>query len=97
MNTGGQQQSSGNLPSHIMNSEPVNIVGAHGPLSKKALAPGGVDLTPVLCINTWDHVYLPDYGIGAKKTYAECWWERINWDVVAGNANLGSRGAYMVE
>jgi len=96
MNTGGQQISS-NLPPHMLNSEPVNTVGAHGPHSKKQLAPGGIDLNPVLCINTWDHVYLPDYGIGAKKQYAERWWERINWNVVAGNANLGHKGQLINE
>ncbi len=70
---------------------PTNTVGAHGPLSRKSLAPGGIDVIPVLCINMWEHVYLPDYGVGAfgvggKKAYAESWWHTINWPVVANHA-----------
>jgi superoxide dismutase, Fe-Mn family len=42
--------------------EPVNTVGSHGPQSQKKMAPGGIDLSPILCINMWEHVYLPDYG-----------------------------------
>ena len=44
----------------------VNTVGSHGPLSEKPnKPPGGIEVPPVLCINTWEHVWLPDYGIGA--------------------------------
>ncbi|KAE8445009.1 hypothetical protein EG329_014015 [Mollisiaceae sp. DMI_Dod_QoI] len=74
---------------------PVNTVGAHGPLSgkKDKIAPGGIDVTPVLCINTWEHVYLPDYGIGAggsggKRAYAESWWYAVDWNVVATYADV---------
>ena len=69
---------------------PVNAqIGAHGPLSKKQgkTAPGGIDVNPILCINTWEHVYLPDFGVGAdgvdgKMAYAERWWDHINWNQV---------------
>jgi superoxide dismutase, Fe-Mn family len=79
--------------------DPVNTVGAFGRLSKKATAPGGVELNPVLCINTWEHVYLPDYGVGAggsggKKEYAEQWWKRIDWSVVAQNAEVRASGSF---
>ncbi|KAH8815196.1 Manganese/iron superoxide dismutase [Xylogone sp. PMI_703] len=73
---------------------PVNTVGAHGQFSKKdKLAPGGIDLTPVLCVNTWEHVYLPDYGIGAngvggKRAFVEAWWNTIDWNVVANYADV---------
>ncbi|KAJ5032560.1 uncharacterized protein L3040_009161 [Drepanopeziza brunnea f. sp. 'multigermtubi'] len=68
-----------------------NQVGAHGPLSQGKFAPGGADLTPVLCINTWEHVYLADYGVGAggvggKKAYAQSWWYAIDWQVVTNRA-----------
>lgn len=71
---------------------PVNQVGAHGPLSRKEKAPGGIELTPVLCLNTWEHVYLPDYGVGAagtggKTAYAQNWWHKIDWNVVYNHAN----------
>jgi Fe-Mn family superoxide dismutase len=72
-------------------AQPVNQVGATGPYSKKQLAPGGVDITPVLCLNTWEHVYLRDYGVGAsgrggKKLFAQNWWQKIDWNVVFNNA-----------
>jgi len=60
------------------------------------LGPGGANIIPVLCLNTWEHVYLPDYGVGAggvggKKAYAEAWWETINWNFVAENADPPSK------
>jgi Fe-Mn family superoxide dismutase len=72
---------------------PVNTVGAHGASSQMRIAPGGIDLTPVLCINTWEHVYLPDYGVGSngvggKKAFAESWWHAINWDMVSDKAGV---------
>jgi Fe-Mn family superoxide dismutase len=79
---------------------PVNTVGAHGSLSRKGgVAPGGIDLTPVLCINTWEHVYLPDYGVGAggiggKKRFAESWWHTIDWSVVANYADVRGQGKF---
>ncbi|AEO53955.1 hypothetical protein MYCTH_2295915 [Thermothelomyces thermophilus ATCC 42464] len=57
-------------------------------------APGGTDLLPVLCINTWEHVWLWDYGFGVgapdrgKLGYAEKWWKHINWDLVLKEANV---------
>lgn len=75
-----------------LSAEPVNTVGAHGALSEKKLPPGGIDVIPTLCINTWEHVYLPDYGIGGfgaggLRAYAERWWDRIDWAVVANHAH----------
>jgi Fe-Mn family superoxide dismutase len=79
---------------------PTNRVGAFGPLSGETrMAPGGIDLTPVLCLNMWEHAYLPDYGVGAfgvggKKAYAESWWHAIDWNVVADRADIKkARGA----
>ncbi|KAI5290784.1 hypothetical protein KEM52_000352 [Ascosphaera acerosa] len=50
-----------------------------------ALAPGGLDLTPILCVNTWQSVWLPDYGIRGKRLYLERWWAHINWAQVYAN------------
>ncbi|TPX22664.1 hypothetical protein DIZ76_014542 [Coccidioides immitis] len=62
--------------------------GAMGPYSKsKVLAPGGADIHPILCVNTWEHVWLRDWGIGGKPGYLEKWWDRINWDEVFQNYN----------
>jgi Fe-Mn family superoxide dismutase len=70
-----------------------NTVGSFGPLSfNQRIAPGGADLNPILCINMWEHVYLPDYGVGyqagGKKAFAESWWHAIDWSVVAENADV---------
>ncbi|KAL3423927.1 37S ribosomal protein S26, mitochondrial [Phlyctema vagabunda] len=79
----------------IMDSDPVNTVGSHGRLSKQQpkLAPGGIDVIPVLCLNTWEHVYLRDYGVGlnghgGKRMFADSWWETIDWAVVANHAQI---------
>lgn len=61
------------------------------------LPPGGVDLEPLLCLNTWEHAWLLDWGTGAggnggKMAYAEAWWALIDWQKVAQKA-----GAYRVD
>lgn len=45
-------------------------------------APGGTDVVPLLCLNTWEHVWLPDYGIAGKGDYVQQWWETIDWQKV---------------
>ena len=57
------------------------------------LPPGGVDLEPLLCLNTWEHSWLLDWGVGkdgvgGKAAYAEAWWELIDWKRVAEKANV---------
>ncbi len=70
--------------------EPTNATGSFGPYSPVAQrdqrAPGGYDSYPILCVNTWEHAYLRDYGIGGKRAYLERWWDRIDWAVVERNA-----------
>jgi Fe-Mn family superoxide dismutase len=51
--------------------------------AKKAL--GGVDVIPLLCVNTWEHVWLHDYGVGGKMNYLEKWWSKIDWAQVQQN------------
>lgn len=81
-------ESSESVKDLLARSSPANTVGSHGPLSEKpkVRAPGGMEVNPILCINTWEHVYLPDYGLGRKLEYANRWWARINWRAVANNA-----------
>lgn len=73
-------------------------LGAHS--RAVASAPGGAEITPVLCINTWEHVYLPDYGVGAggvggKRAYAESWWHTIDWERVHGYAKPGQGQSFI--
>ncbi|KAI2635966.1 manganese and iron superoxide dismutase [Xylaria nigripes] len=46
-------------------------------------APGGTDVIPLLCLNTWEHVWLTDYGVQGKGMYVQQWWETIDWDKVS--------------
>ncbi|MCJ1350518.1 MAG: hypothetical protein MMC33_000499 [Icmadophila ericetorum] len=63
--------------------------GSHGPHSASAkgqsLAPQGQDLDVLLAVNTWEHVWLQDYGVSGKKDFLERWWERIDWRKVDEN------------
>lgn len=92
MNTEHSDRSISDYQRRMTSGLPANKVGSHGPLSNdQRMPPGGVELTPLLCINTWEHVYLADYGVGAggvggKKAFAEAWWSAINWEVVADKA-----------
>lgn len=59
------------------------------------LPPGGIELKPVLCLNTWDHCWLMDYGVGqgrrgGKMAYVEAWWDRIDWQKVEQLTGLSS-------
>jgi Fe-Mn family superoxide dismutase len=52
------------------------------------LPPGGIELEPLLCLNTWEHAWLLDWGVGAggrggKMAFADAWWELIDWNKVA--------------
>lgn len=56
-------------------------------------APGGIDIIPLLCVNTWEHVWLRDYGVGAnnflgKRAYLDNWWHCIDWAKVADLAQI---------
>lgn len=66
--------------------------GAFGAYSRNAVgsdyALGGYNSSPILCVNTWEHAYLRDYGIGGKRAYLERWWDRVDWAVVERNARL---------
>lgn len=44
--------------------------------------PGGTNVVPVLCVNTWEHVWMWDYGVGGKADFVSNWWNIINWGMV---------------
>lgn len=57
------------------------------------LPPGGIELEPLLCLNTWEHAWLLDWGVGAggrggKMAFAESWWELIDWEQVAKHSGV---------
>ncbi|KAI1000491.1 hypothetical protein K3495_g7704 [Podosphaera aphanis] len=73
----------------------VNSVGKFGQHSEtEGRAPGSVALVPIICVNVWQHVYLPDYGVGVgagggKELYLKKWWDVIDWNK-AGYRALGN-------
>ncbi|THX20366.1 manganese and iron superoxide dismutase [Aureobasidium pullulans] len=61
--------------------------GSFGPTSTREratpkLPPGTELITPVLCVSTWEHAYLRQYGVGGKQQYLINWWKAINWGAV---------------
>ncbi|KAL1966398.1 hypothetical protein VTN77DRAFT_4540 [Rasamsonia byssochlamydoides] len=62
----------------------AGAMGSHSPHTRD-LAPGAIDIQPILCVNTWQHVWLMDYGIAGKEEYLERWWDRIDWEHVYEN------------
>lgn len=50
--------------------------------------PGGTNIVPVLCVNTWEHAWMWDFGIGGKFNYLSAWWSNINWAKVAERASV---------
>lgn len=67
--------------------------GSFGAMSGQGpkIAPGGANIEVMLGVNTWQHVWLRDYGFGGKKQYLENWWDSVDWKVVEDNAQLEQR------
>ncbi|KAK5110801.1 hypothetical protein LTR62_005512 [Meristemomyces frigidus] len=63
---------------------PVGMFGAHSKSGQEQakMPPGGTQVLPVLCVNTWEHVWLRDYGINGKRKYLADWWGVIDWGLV---------------
>ncbi|KAH7132107.1 Fe superoxide dismutase-like protein [Dendryphion nanum] len=71
-------------PDSYKGLNPVGTFGQAAQIQDNTPKPplGGVDITPLLCLNTWEHVWLHDYGIRGKSEYFQAWWDKINWDFV---------------
>lgn len=67
-------------------SEPQNQVGFSNNRNETSF--GGVNITPVLCVNTWQHAWLLDYNLTGKMEFLNNWWNRIDWNVVAANSGI---------
>ena len=48
-------------------------------------APNAADIEPLLCVSTWEHAWVPQYGIRGKKEYLERWWSKVDWHTVSKN------------
>lgn len=87
------RRQSHDLNTHNADSyQALNKVGAFGAAAKQDARPkkplGGVDVVPLLCVNTWEHAWLGDYGVKGKAAYLRAWWEMIDWDLVRQNATI---------
>ena len=90
------------VDANTLNAGGENYAGAFGSSARRGDAKpkkplGGVDVTPLLCVNTWEHVYLRDYGVAGKMEYLERWWGKIDWAlaeqfVSKGSGRVGSAG-----
>lgn len=58
-----------------------------GRFDARAAAPGATEVIPLLCVSTWPHVYLRDWGVAGKRQYLEAWWDCIDWTKVNGLAS----------
>ncbi|KIV77611.1 hypothetical protein PV11_09399 [Exophiala sideris] len=48
---------------------------------------GALDAEPILCVNVWQHQWLPDYGMFGKREYLTAWWDSIDWKMVESRHN----------
>lgn len=44
-------------------------------------------LSPVLCLDMWEHAYVYDYPTSEKKKYIEAFFVNLNWEVIEENFN----------
>lgn len=42
-------------------------------------------LSPILCLDMWEHAYVYDYPTSEKKKYIEAFFENLNWETVEEN------------
>lgn len=59
------------------------------------IPPGGTNVVPVLCVNTWEHVWMWDYGVGGKTDFVANWWNIINWGRVQSLSHLNTTSRSM--
>ena len=44
---------------------------------------GTAEVQPIFCVNTWEHVWLRDWGVADKEGFLNAWWEVIDWEHAA--------------
>ncbi|KAM0721741.1 hypothetical protein Q7P37_002666 [Cladosporium fusiforme] len=82
-------------PGSYKDYQVANSAGAFGTLSKGGreaakIPPGGTSVAPVLCVSTWEHAYIYDFGLTGKRKYLSEWWDAIDWYRVEQRAPEGS-------
>lgn len=44
-----------------------------------------VGLSPILCLDMWEHAFVYDYATSEKKKYIDIFFENLNWSVIEEN------------
>lgn len=75
-----------------MATNDAGTFGAHSAAGRRdaAYGPGSTHVVPVLCVNTWQHVWLYDYGVKGKRRYLSHWWDAIDWEAVKGQVPMNT-------
>lgn len=83
---GRQNMANGREPLHnpALASDPVEKNRFNQP-------PGGTSVVPVLCVNTWEHVWMWDYGVSGKIDFVTNWWNIINWGRVESLSKISEK------
>ncbi|KAL1976691.1 hypothetical protein VTN31DRAFT_2973 [Thermomyces dupontii] len=84
MNTENPESPASSSTGTQIGNQFAGVMGSHAP-NRRDLAPGAIDVQPILCVNTWEHVWMMDYGIAGKDEFLERWWNRVNWEAVFEN------------
>jgi len=42
-------------------------------------------VSPIICLDLWEHAFVMDYVPGDKKKYVEAFFENLNWNVIEKN------------
>ncbi len=42
-------------------------------------------LSPILCLDMWEHAFVYDYPTSEKKKYVEAFFENLNWEIIEKN------------
>jgi Fe-Mn family superoxide dismutase len=60
----------------------IQFPGGKATLTAERIAQNAtLDAVPILCVSTWQHSYIRDFGVGGKERFLEAWWDSINWGV----------------
>ena len=82
---------------NFVRSTVQNTAGSFGRWSnveaKSPTSYGGIDVVPLLCVNTWQHAWMFDWTIEGKWQFLQAWWDRIDWNHVQKIALATSRKA----
>lgn len=70
--------------------EPLHGSGGGAAAAATRSPPGGTNVVPVLCVNTWEHVWMWDYGVGGKTDFLQNWWNIIDWGRVESLSRIDS-------